>query len=173
MMCDVFCEMIWDGISPTALSLSLSLLLSLPLPHSLPLPSPSFLLWHPRKPKAGGRKGGGGGGGEEQGGARVAGRDAAVSSSPLLSLVLMPAFKEVWRISWIISSSFFSNSNPLLKPGGSGPAGAGSSAGSTDQQEQAAVRAAADAADALVEMERCAPGSCQLLLASLLGKLGR
>ncbi|GJP44950.1 hypothetical protein CLOM_g4347 [Closterium sp. NIES-68] len=41
-----------------------------------------------------------------------------------------------------------------------------------EQQEQAAVRAAADAADALVEMERCAPGSCQLLLASLLGKLG-
>ncbi|CAI6007004.1 unnamed protein product [Closterium sp. NIES-64] len=91
-----------------------------------------------RKPKAGGRRGGGGGGGEEQGGARVAGRDAAVSSSPLLSLVLMPAFKEV----------------------------------AADQQEQAAVRAAADAADALVEMERCAPGSCQLLLASLLGKLG-
>ncbi|CAI5490981.1 unnamed protein product [Closterium sp. Naga37s-1] len=92
-----------------------------------------------RKPKAGGRKGGGGGGGEEQGGARVAGMDAVVSSSPLLSLVLMPAFKEV----------------------------------AADQQEQAAVRAAADAADALVEMERCAPGSCQLLLASLLGKLGR
>ncbi|CAI5983155.1 unnamed protein product [Closterium sp. NIES-65] len=91
-----------------------------------------------RKPKAGGRRGGGGGGREEQGGARVAGRDAAVSSSPLLSLVLMPAFKEV----------------------------------AADQQEQAAVRAAADAADALVEMERCAPGSCQLLLASLLGKLG-
>lgn len=42
-----------------------------------------------------------------------------------------------------------------------------------EQSEGAALRAAADAADSLMDLERLAPGACEVLVSKLLQRLGR